>query len=195
MAFCHPCKANSDRRAGSPGINVTECLCLPGYYGLSGPGHECQPCLFGGTCPGGVRVPYPAEGFWGDRDCEVFGGGKRCEEWHFIECEENNCLGGEDFECYPGRKGRLCQEPEPGWFVIGGTFFLECGSYGRLITVVAICLVVACWFGIEMVVGAKFEVVSVMLLFIQLSSIIGEYRSVSSPAVLSLCVSISNGRT
>lgn len=42
---------------------------------------------------------------------------------------------------------------------MGGTFFIECGRHGRLVTVVAIGLVVMCWMGIEMVIGEKFEAV------------------------------------
>lgn len=153
-----------------------ECLCETGYYSLHGPGHACLPCVFGGICEGGTTAPYPAEGFWGDKECAVFGGARECEGWHFLECEDTNCKGGPLFECTRGRRGRLCQEPEPGWFVIGGTFFVECGRHGRFVTVVAIVLVVSCWMGIEMVFGEKFPAVSVVLLFIQMASIIGEFR-------------------
>eukprot|EP00961_Rhodomonas_salina_P302638 3940919-Rhodomonas_salina.3 len=95
MSFCHPCPLNSARTAASLGTNVTECLCLVNSYSLAGPGHPCLPCVFGGECEGGTLVPYPAEGFWGDKNCEVFGGSQHCPgEFEFLECEDTNCMGG-----------------------------------------------------------------------------------------------------
>eukprot|EP00961_Rhodomonas_salina_P071036 953864-Rhodomonas_salina.1 len=115
LVLCRECPALTYRPAGTDGINVSECVCVPGTYSKLGPGTPCHECPAGAVCPGGTKAPYPQPGFWGEKECEVFGGDLVCEGWfQFLQCRGADCVGGLDFDCAPGRDGRLCRNTADG---------------------------------------------------------------------------------
>lgn len=180
MTACIPCPDKTSRKLGTPGLSQLECGCLVGYYPKDGPGEACEICVSGGVCEGGDMQPYPMEGFWGDRDCKEFnnGTGKECWDYtKFLPCNPGwNCLGGQDFACEQGRRGRLCQEAIQGFFIVGGSFWNPCGKNDKLVTVGLISLVVAAWFVINHFASQKYFALNIALLFVQINALIGMYN-------------------
>ena len=105
------------------GMVVEECLCLAGYW-LPGSvnntalgGLACEPCPDGAECLGfadGMQTaPRTKANFWGDPSYPST----------FFECEVGHCL--EDYQCAPGRTGRLCSYPLPGYFLVAGQVLID----------------------------------------------------------------------
>eukprot|EP00736_Rhodelphis_marinus_P010811 Rmarinus@m.19198 len=122
---CHSCPPNTTvyRRIGSEfvksraGTSLSQCLCMPGYYSLSGAyGAACTECAVGGVCEGAIYPPYSQEGFWGYRGGD---GG-----YTFLKCAEGACVGGgwdtaDNLwlnRCAEGHRGILCGACAEGFY-------------------------------------------------------------------------------
>lgn len=177
MSVCKTCPENSVRLLDSAGESVEECKCKTGFYRNTNDfSQPCVECPSGGVCEEG-RV-YPAQGFWGDRECARFGfgGSAECDEVVFFECDPSeNCEGGDEFKCKAGRRGRMCLEAEDGWFIIGNKFWSECGPSGHAVTIVGILCVLSGWVIIEFFISEKYDALNCVLLFVQMAARIGNF--------------------
>jgi hypothetical protein len=65
---CLECPQNTEHAFGSRGVNVTGCICKPGFWTPSGEaGVACASCPLGAVCKGGLHLPTTKAGFWVDR--------------------------------------------------------------------------------------------------------------------------------
>ena len=154
-------------------------MCVAGSYAKNGIGEECVKCPSGGYCPGGIERPYPKTGFWGDKSCEFFPefGNSTCQGFdNFVECNPpSNCAGGVDFSCSEGHSGPLCKQAQSGWFIVGGSFWFECGDNGHFVGVVGIVCVVLVWLTINKVASGNYDAMDIALLFVQITGMISTF--------------------
>ncbi|KAK3246043.1 hypothetical protein CYMTET_44408 [Cymbomonas tetramitiformis] len=122
---CDPCPENTlriiDPTESSTylGIKITQCVCQAGYYRSDAvTGVPCEECPANGECDGGLSLPYPKAGAWGDPQYP----------FNFPLCNpREKCAG--NFVCDTGHKGRMCADTQEGWGTFGD-FVIECpGGY------------------------------------------------------------------
>jgi len=122
------------------------CLCISGFFRLPEVfplAEGCQECPEGGICTGDDAYPEPDEGWWADMVPTVVP--------KFHECEEvgSLCIGGWDGEtdsgtCGESYAGRMCAECKHNYGRYG-SFCTSCSVAGKVLTILAIPLVVALW--------------------------------------------------
>lgn len=189
---CDLCPKNTVRFLTDPATSLDECHCVVGFFQRERApfGRECEPCPEGGTCLGAEertnRDPYPLPGYFGLKD----------HPHMFVECDlgEKNCIGGESFLCGEGYYGNVCSECENGYFRVYDTGYprqpagegacRKCapGAEQWGITIVVTFLVFALWFGLNEV---PFEALTIMLEFMQISDVLGQFDLDFPPTVKS----------
>eukprot|EP00742_Colponemidia_sp_Colp-10_P004763 GILJ01005079.1.p1 GENE.GILJ01005079.1~~GILJ01005079.1.p1 ORF type:complete len:2182 (+),score=318.67 GILJ01005079.1:605-6547(+) len=124
MAYCLDCP-QYQQTAFPGGFNLTNCSCIPTYYGVDG--QNCTACPFGGACPGGNSV-YPAAGYWGTRNFLQT----------FYACTPAEACPG-NFSCADGfdQTSRLCSNCLPGYSMKSG-LCLPCPSYTSMLAIAVV---------------------------------------------------------
>lgn len=156
---CSACPSGTARTVGTPGVDVSECVCKERFYTLSGPGVECTPCPEGAVCLGGLQPPFPQPGYWADPAFPDV----------MLHCPAaESCEGGANHSCAPGSQGRLCSECAPGYYKFGVSCSV-CPSDPTLASLQTLGLVLAVlvlWLAVNAVSG-NVTVIDQALLFAQ----------------------------
>eukprot|EP00899_Mesostigma_viride_P029583 jgi/Mesvir1/980/Mv17525-RA.2 len=182
---CGRCPMYTERLITSPGVDVGECLCAArrtgGENGESFPGSwrpdnssACMLCPKGANCTGplagglGTVAPFPLENFWG----------METHPSEFFECRSADlCLGGQNFSCEPGQKGRLCSECDEGYFAVGRKC-KECPEKGDgAMTIFGIILVICAWWVLSTISISMFHSLDAAILFLQLLAVISAFKT------------------
>eukprot|EP00238_Polyblepharides_amylifera_P013055 CAMPEP_0196598576 /NCGR_PEP_ID=MMETSP1081-20130531/94395_1 /TAXON_ID=36882 /ORGANISM="Pyramimonas amylifera, Strain CCMP720" /LENGTH=1848 /DNA_ID=CAMNT_0041924287 /DNA_START=314 /DNA_END=5860 /DNA_ORIENTATION=- len=155
---CKECPEGSTRILGSEATSAESCWCKENYYTpTNSTGTECLSCPEGSVCMGGVQLPYPESGHWGDT----------LYPYSFEECAPKSvCVGGPGFECEGGYSKRMCAYCDSDYFNVGGTCF-KCPEAHLVVELVGISLVVVL-FVIMTRISVIFESMGMLLNFAQL---------------------------
>ena len=151
------------------GAGYTCDACYDGFY-VDGDG-LCQPCPSGGVCEGGLAQPYPKRGHWGLKDHPT----------EFLECDQGDaCLGGPNFECKEGYRGRMCERMDNDEFRVAGTQH-RCPASSAdkwLGTAGMVAGVVVLWHVINSIVCTYSDVTDMLLMTVQQCAIVFEFDPV-----------------
>jgi len=155
---CKECPEGSTRILGSEATSAESCWCKENYYTpTNSTGTECLACPEGSVCMGGVQLPYPESGHWGDT----------LYPYSFEECAPKSvCVGGPGFECEGGYSKRMCAYCDSDYFNVGGTCF-KCPEAHLVVELVGISLVVVL-FVVMTRISVIFESMGMLLNFAQL---------------------------
>ena len=156
----YPTKTSPD------GAGYTCDACYDGFY-VDGDG-LCQPCPSGGVCEGGLAQPYPKRGHWGLKDHPT----------EFLECDQGDaCLGGPNFECKEGYRGRMCERMDNDEFRVAGTQHRCPASKADqwLGTAGMVAGVVVLWHVINSIVCTYSDVTDMLLMTVQQCAIVFEF--------------------
>ena len=169
---CKQCPEGTHRKITSPGENISECVCLSGYYQneLKAHGVECVPCPDGAVCHGANadltlnEAPYPQPGFYGMEGYTS----------RYKECEngKSQCKGGRQHECADGYEGIMCQACSKDYYLADGECHVCKGKLQPLYTFLATLGIVVLWFGLNTL---PHEALYVTLEFMQTSDQIGNF--------------------
>ena len=189
----------------SLGASATDCKCLPGFWlpqsllnwNTSGDwlensgkgelqdltlgntsdlgGLPCIPCPDGARCPGfsgSVQtIPTPLNGFWGNPKTP----------FQFDECREVNFCDA-DYRCGNGHEGRMCEEPDVGYFDVGKKWYFKCpGGINSIpaasLTLGLTIIVILIWLKImNLAEGSVYDSFDVGVKFLHLIGFIAQYR-------------------
>ena len=69
----------------------------------------------------------------------------------------------------------MCMLAESGYYTIGGTFYLECGENGGIVSIVSIILVILVWLVINKVASGNYDAMDLALLFVQITGMISTF--------------------
>lgn len=168
---CSPCPAGTARTVGSAAVDVSECVCKENYYTLDGPGVACSVCPEGAVCPGGALPPYPLPGHWSASSMPSL-----ALPCHAVDADD--CVGGSNYSCAVGTRGRMCAECEEGYYSFGIDCY-ECppeGSAARwVVTYGGIAGVVLLWIVVNAAAGNQ-DVLDLALLLAQIINHVQYFR-------------------
>ena len=193
---CRPCPANTRRfsvetrvffgdnasaveTVESTAASVNDCKCLPGFWlpaalaNASLGGQACVVCPTGSNClgfSGGVQtIPSTSQGYWGEPRYPYV----------FFECQTPDACD-PDYECGEGRRGRLCEDPVEGFYIVGRKWFLECPGdphAAAALTGLLTVIVIYVWLCIMHLAEASVhESIDVSAKFLHLLSFISEFQ-------------------
>ena len=170
---------SAEETVESAAVSINECKCLPGFWlpaGLQNSslgGQACVACPTGANCLGFVgdiqTIPYNVQGYWGEPGYPYV----------FFECKSaDDC--NSNYQCGNGRRGRLCEDADNGYFIVGRKWFLECPSNphaAAALTVMLAMIVIYIWLSIMHLAEASVhESIDVSAKFMHLLSFISEFQ-------------------
>lgn len=177
QSSCKACPPLTARRLGSPGVNISECVCVPGSYRQGLAANECVPCPPSSQCSGMDAPPVPRRGWWSEPSSPT----------SVYPCHSggDTCPGGRSGRCGNGHAQFLCSECSDGRFRVAD-WCLQCPEGSTASTLTAFGGFFAVWvamFYLRKIFVASNPTLIVLVLNLQLLAHIQEY-SVSWPIPL-----------
>ena len=121
-------------------MNSTNCVCIPGYFGLEDGKSDCFRCVDGANCDNGFLSASP--GYWRiSLETEVF---HKCPNGEA-------CLGGVKSECATGYQGILCTICQPGHYSFGAGICIKCPTSNSDSKAVLVIIVIFAAIGLVVV--------------------------------------------
>ncbi len=159
--------------------SIDDCKCVAGYWlpsavlNVTKGGEECVKCPSGAVCHGFENniqtIPSNLQGYWGDERNPMV----------FHECKEVNACG-PNYHCKKGHHGRMCEDADHGFFIVGRKWFLKCPenpSTAVALTVFLTMLVLYVWLNIMHLAEASLhESIDISAKFLHMLCFIAEFR-------------------
>lgn len=193
---CQPCPANTRRffadrevdgriqNLETPGEDSNECKCVQGTWLPASVNHTdlggeaCVSCPVGATCAGYTdgeqQIPVSKANYWGDPE----------NPERFLECQPGSCKA--NYECEAGHSGRVCAQPENGFFSIGRQWYAECPATkaGRVLLIMGgSAAVVLFWCSLRTWCFSNLDALGIVLGFLQAFYILARMRLRWHPAI------------